>query len=110
VAAAASSDRERLELRLDQYDLVERDVRGDGACQVRAWGVVRWGAAAHGSCRLGALFFMAFFIHGTAGAKPTTPGHQWYMLHVLHVPCTLSPFTSWMPVSAPSGAALLHLQ
>jgi hypothetical protein len=19
---------------------------------------------------------------------PTTPGHQWYMLHVLHVPCT----------------------
>jgi hypothetical protein len=40
VAAASASDRERLELRLDQYDLVERDVRGDGACQVRGavWG------------------------------------------------------------------------
>lgn len=27
-------DRSRLLLRLDQYDLIEREVKGDGACQV----------------------------------------------------------------------------
>ncbi len=40
-AAAANADRERLLLRLDQYDLVEREVMGDGACQVRDLSVDR---------------------------------------------------------------------
>ena len=34
-----SPDRDRLLLRLDQYDLTERKVEGDGACQVRELGV-----------------------------------------------------------------------
>ena len=33
-----SPDRDRLLLRLDQYDLTEKKVEGDGACQVREFG------------------------------------------------------------------------
>lgn len=37
-ASYVSDDRARLLLRLDMYGLQERQVQGDGNCQVRGWG------------------------------------------------------------------------